>query len=133
MITVSIIIPTYNRGYIVKRANKVAQAKGKYIAFLDSNDLWPADFLKMMTVKLEQNSEYGIAYNPLFIKLYVGLFTAFIKTSGKDPSWAMPEPLVEPLCHLQKNLSIDFIPISTEINYSVMIKRKEKYMNLYRG
>jgi len=111
---VTVIIPTYNRGYVVHRAinsilnqsfsdfeilvvddgstddtckvadsfkdNRIryiykpnggvssarnagmAQATGKYIAFLDSDDTWPPDFLKVMTKKLEQNQEYGLAY-----------------------------------------------------------------------
>jgi glycosyltransferase involved in cell wall biosynthesis len=114
MPTVTVIIPTYNRGYIVRRAIDsilmqslsdfeiiavddgstdntrtvvesakdsrikyiyktnggvssarnagIAQANGKYIAFLDSDDTWPADFLKVMTEKLEQNKDFGIAY-----------------------------------------------------------------------
>lgn len=114
MPTISIIIPTYNRGYIVQRAIDsiliqslsnfeiiavddgstdntriviesvkdsrikyvykpnggvssarnvgMAQATGKYIAFLDSDDTWPVDFLKIMTAKLEQNRDFGVAY-----------------------------------------------------------------------
>ncbi|PKL51073.1 MAG: hypothetical protein CVV39_00575 [Planctomycetes bacterium HGW-Planctomycetes-1] len=114
MIAVSVIIPTYNRGYVVHRAinsiinqnfsdfeiiavddgstdetrkvvdsfrdNRIryiyksnggvssarnagmAQAQGKYIAFLDSDDTWPADFLKIMLENLEQNRDFGLAY-----------------------------------------------------------------------
>jgi len=40
----------------------MAQAAGKYIAFLDSDDTWPEDFLKVMTARLEQNTDCGIAY-----------------------------------------------------------------------
>lgn len=114
MPTVTVIIPTYNRGYVVRQAIDsilrqsftdfeiiavddgstddsrrviesvgdgrikyiykpnggvssarnagMAEANGKYIAFLDSDDTWPPDFLKIMTAKLEQNPDCGFAY-----------------------------------------------------------------------
>ncbi|MGB8227451.1 MAG: glycosyltransferase, partial [Sedimentisphaerales bacterium] len=40
----------------------MAEANGKFIAFLDSDDVWPKDFLKIMTEKLEQNKDFGFAY-----------------------------------------------------------------------
>jgi glycosyltransferase involved in cell wall biosynthesis len=112
---VSVIIPTYNRAYVVKRAidsilnqtfpdfeiivvddgstddtkevinsyidNRIkyiykqnggpsssrnlglTYIKGKYVSFLDSDDEWPTNFLEVMTSKLEQNSNFGIAYS----------------------------------------------------------------------
>jgi glycosyltransferase involved in cell wall biosynthesis len=114
MPTVSVIIPTYNRGYIVTRAIKsilsqsfadfeiiivddgstdntrevaesfkdsrikytyktnggvssarnvgMAQAQSEYVAFLDSDDTWPPDFLKIMVARLDKDKDFGIAY-----------------------------------------------------------------------
>jgi len=111
---VSVIIPTYNRGYVVHRAinsvlnqsfsdfeillvddgstddtRKVAEsfadkrikyiyktnggvssarnaglknAQGEFICCLDSDDLWPKDYLEVMTKKLCDNPQYGAAY-----------------------------------------------------------------------
>lgn len=111
---VTVIIPTYNRGYIVQRAIDsilmqslpdfeiivvddgstddtrivvesikdarikyrykpnggvssarnagMAEANSEFIAFLDSDDVWPKDFLKIMTERLEQNKDFGFAY-----------------------------------------------------------------------
>jgi glycosyltransferase involved in cell wall biosynthesis len=114
MLTVTVIIPTYNRGYIVRRAidNTLAQsfpdfeiivvddgstdnthmviesvrdarikyiykpnggvssarnvgmakANGEYITFLDSDDIWPENYLFIMVNSLRNNPDYGLAY-----------------------------------------------------------------------
>lgn len=117
----SVIVPTYNRGYIVKQAiNSIlaqtvtdievlvvddgstddtkqvvesikdarikyfykenggvssarnlglSKARGEYVAFLDSDDIWPADFLKLMTERLDENSDFGLAYTATTLRL----------------------------------------------------------------
>lgn len=114
MSKVSVIIPTYNRGYIVKQAIDsvlaqnftdfeilviddgstdntkavvqliadervsyfykenggvssarnlgLSKASGQYIAFLDSDDIWPERFLEVMTERLNENADFGLAY-----------------------------------------------------------------------
>jgi glycosyltransferase involved in cell wall biosynthesis len=111
---VSVTIPTYNRGYIVKQAIDsvlaqnfkdfeiliiddgstdstkqvvesiqdvrlryfykenggvssarnlgLSKASGQYVAFLDSDDIWPEDFLKVMTERLDENPDFDLAY-----------------------------------------------------------------------
>ncbi|NQT30323.1 MAG: glycosyltransferase [Candidatus Saganbacteria bacterium] len=89
---VSVIIPTYNRQEFLKEAidsvlaqtfqdfeiiviedkkqqgpaaarNKgVSRAKGKYIAFLDSDDLWDSRKLEKQLKYLEENPDYKICY-----------------------------------------------------------------------
>jgi glycosyltransferase involved in cell wall biosynthesis len=111
---VSVIIPTYNRGYIVKDAINsiltqamddfeilvvddgstddtrqvvdaiaderikyihkknggvssarnlgIARATGTYIAFLDSDDIWPACFLEATSDALDARQDHGLAY-----------------------------------------------------------------------
>jgi len=39
------------------------KARGKFIAFLDSDDIWPEDYLRKMVGALEKSPEYGLAYS----------------------------------------------------------------------
>jgi glycosyltransferase involved in cell wall biosynthesis len=111
---VSVIIPTYNRAYVVREAVKSilsqtfddlevivvddgstddtrsvveaiddarvkyyykenggcssarnlgsVKSTGEYIGFLDSDDLWPDNFLEVMLQKLQENPQCGVAY-----------------------------------------------------------------------
>jgi glycosyltransferase involved in cell wall biosynthesis len=114
MVKASVIIPSYNRGYILREAVDsvlgqslqdfellviddgstdntreavdsiddervhyyykenggvssarnlgMSKAKGEYVAFLDSDDIWPGDFLEVMAGALDSKQDYGLAY-----------------------------------------------------------------------
>jgi len=53
----------HNGGPSSARNLGLTKAKGKYIAFLDSDDLWPPEFLDTVIVQLEKNKGYGAAYS----------------------------------------------------------------------
>ena len=45
----------------------LSKANGKYLAFLDSDDFWPDNYLEVMTGYLESNNEFGAAYGPITV------------------------------------------------------------------
>lgn len=51
-----------NGGCASARNFGLAQCSGQYIAFLDSDDLWPEDFIEIMLNRLEENPQYGCIY-----------------------------------------------------------------------
>jgi glycosyltransferase involved in cell wall biosynthesis len=51
-----------NGGASSARNIGLCRSKGEYIAFLDSDDIWPENYLEKMTKALKSNPEYGLAY-----------------------------------------------------------------------
>lgn len=43
----------------------LSKAQGKYVAFLDSDDIWPKNYLEVMTEHLEGNCDFAAAYSPI--------------------------------------------------------------------
>ena len=51
-----------NGGPASARNFGLSKANGEYIAFLDSDDFWPANYLEVMVSHLETQKQYGLAY-----------------------------------------------------------------------
>jgi len=58
-----------NGGISSARNLGLVKALGKYIAFLDSDDLYTERYLEVMTGRLEENKEFGMAYS-LFANVF---------------------------------------------------------------
>lgn len=43
----------------------LSKARGEYVAFLDSDDTWPEDYVEIMLSRLESSSEFGAAYSAI--------------------------------------------------------------------
>jgi len=52
-----------NGGPASARNFGISKARGKYIAFLDSDDFWPECYLEIMLSNLEKNCEFGATYS----------------------------------------------------------------------
>lgn len=73
-----------NGGVASARNFGFMRSKGRYICNLDSDDLWPRDFLEIMVSQLEKNPEYGAAYSRRTILLPDG-------TTGEDSGPGRPK------------------------------------------
>lgn len=56
-----------NGGPASARNFGLSKARGKYVAFLDSDDTWPQNYLEVMLSKLERSSEFGAAYSRITV------------------------------------------------------------------
>lgn len=52
-----------NEGVAIAFNLGLSKAQGKYIGYIDDDDLWPEDYLKKMVKALEENPKYGLAYS----------------------------------------------------------------------
>ena len=82
---IKILTNKENKGVSYSRKRGVAEAKGEWIAFLDSDDLWTKDKLEKQTALFESNQADLI---------FTG--SAFIKADGTPYSWIMriPEKII---------------------------------------
>jgi len=54
-------------GQSMARNFGLQKSTGRYLAFLDSDDLWPADYLRTVVTELEANKDYGAAYGRVIV------------------------------------------------------------------
>lgn len=62
------VIKKTNGGVSSARNKGLDMARGRYICFLDSDDLWGTDYLETMVAAMEKNTDCGVAYGR---KMYV--------------------------------------------------------------
>jgi glycosyltransferase involved in cell wall biosynthesis len=62
-----------NAGVSISRNRGIYQARGEYISFLDSDDLWTSDKLETQLKALQSNPKAGVAYS----------WTSYIDETGK--------------------------------------------------
>lgn len=62
-------------------------AQSDFIAFLDHDDLWPPDYLKIMVGTLEEQLEYGLVYCPVTLVSPNGRRQTSYKTKSCKSGW----------------------------------------------
>jgi glycosyltransferase involved in cell wall biosynthesis len=76
-----------NGGPASARNYGLSRASGDYVAFLDHDDLWPANFLEVMISALEANPSYGLAYAPITVTYEDGRRVTSYKQAGGKSGW----------------------------------------------
>ena len=73
-----------NGGAASARNFGLSKAMGEYVAFLDSDDSWPENYLEVMLSYLQRNGAFGAAYSPITILYPDGSITSRRTTDGKS-------------------------------------------------
>lgn len=93
-----------NQERAVARNNGIRMATGKYIAFLDADDMWLTDKLKIQIEYLETHPEIALCFTHYLLMDETGV------SSGLPATYFNPQ--VNQFCHL---LETNFIPNSTVV------------------
>ena len=74
-----------NDGPASARNFGLSKARGEYIAFLDSDDLWPENYLQVILANLENCPGFSAAYTPITVFYPDGTkISSYTKSDGKS-------------------------------------------------
>lgn len=76
-----------NGGESSARNLGLTKAHAEYIAFLDSDDLWPNNYLQTMVTNLQSNTDYNLAYSKVMELHDDGRMTPFAKDNRYKAGW----------------------------------------------
>ena len=93
-----ICISQRNKGAAFARNNGILAARGEYISFLDSDDIWPNDTLKLQYEYLRTHPDVGLVY---------GEMELFDQTGTLDKNWAITRGRGRPEGYIFQNLILD--------------------------
>ena len=80
-----------NGGVASARHMGIDMATGEYIAFLDSDDLWPESYLQSMVSALEKATDYGLAYTAMTVVYPDGTVTKHFRATDCVSGWVTSE------------------------------------------
>ncbi|MCK4292090.1 MAG: glycosyltransferase family 2 protein [Planctomycetes bacterium] len=76
-----------NGGHCSARNFGLVKAGGQYIAFLDHDDLWPANYLEVMMDRLQGQIEFGAAYARVMLMSDDGKTKPFARDERYKSGW----------------------------------------------
>ncbi len=76
-----------NTGPAGARNLGISKAQGQFIAFLDSDDSWPGNYLETMVSRLNSQNEYDAAYCPITMVYADGRMTKSYKCPAGKQGW----------------------------------------------
>lgn len=76
-----------NDGPASARNLGLSKCKGEYVAFLDSDDYWPENYLEVMVSHLANNNEIGVVYSPITVVYPDGTKVQSYKRQEGETGW----------------------------------------------
>lgn len=76
-----------NGGVASARNMGLNKATSEYIAFLDSDDLWPESYLEVMVLALDEAGDYGLAYTAMTVNYPNGTVTKHFRAANCVSGW----------------------------------------------
>jgi len=76
-----------NGGPASARNFALPEVNGTYLAFLDSDDYWPGDYLEVMLSQLGRKQDFGAAYSPITLVHPDGTLTKSYKRPAGKSGW----------------------------------------------
>jgi glycosyltransferase involved in cell wall biosynthesis len=80
-----------NSGAAGARNLGLSKCKGEFVAFLDSDDLWPENYIETMVSALSNEKDIGVAYSPITLTYTDGrIIKSYKRPEGKS-GWITSE------------------------------------------
>jgi glycosyltransferase involved in cell wall biosynthesis len=106
-----------HRGAAAARNAGIAAARGRFVSFLDSDDLWLPRYLELMNATLERNPDAGFAFTDAWV---VDAVTGRVRRTSVVRSPTAAAPPSDPGEFLTSLIRINFVFTSASVRRAVL-------------